>query len=85
MGQPKLNESVEALRAEIRRLEVSHPEDKERLAALVAELDQAARESSARGTLAGKVREAVLHFEVEHPKVTAILNDVLVSLGNVGI
>lgn len=85
MGQPKLNESLEALRAEIRRLEASHPQDKERLARLVAELDQASKESSAPTNLVGKVREAVLHFEVEHPRVTAILNDVLVSLGNVGI
>jgi len=85
MSGPQLHPSIDALRAEIRRIEATHPEDKERLARLVAELEHASKEGASPAGLTGKVREAVLHFEVEHPRVTAILNDVLVALGNVGI
>ncbi len=80
-----LHESIESLRAEIRRIEKTHPEDKERLGHLVAELERASHPDTNREGLTAKVREAVRHFEAEHPKVTTILNGVLESLSNVGV
>jgi len=85
MGTSKLKTSVEALRAEVRRIEASHPETRARLDALVADLENAAKSEGGNASLVSRVREAVLHFEVDHPRVTAILNDLLVSLSNVGM
>ena len=31
------------------------------------------------------LRDAVSHFETEHPRATAILNDIMVTLSNMGI
>ncbi len=80
-----LTESIESLRAEIRRIETTHPEDKERLAVLVAALERASHPDTDHETLAAHVRDAVRHFEERHPKVTTILSGVLNSLGGVGI
>ena len=33
----------------------------------------------------GNLRTAVEHFETEHPRATAILNDIMVTLSNMGI
>ena len=33
----------------------------------------------------GSVREAIEHFEVEHPTATGILNHIMVTLSNMGI
>ena len=85
MTQRSLQDALEALRAEVRRMAVSHPEEKERLEALLADLEGApARGASDPGVLS-RARDAVAHFEAKHPTVTAILNDVLVSMGNVGM
>jgi len=79
------NQSIESLRAEVRRIEASHPADKARLERLVAELERASHPETNREGLTSQVREAVVHFEAEHPQVTAILNRVLGSLDSVGI
>jgi hypothetical protein len=81
-----LQESLDALRAEVQRVAASHPEDKERLERLFADLERASRASGGGpSSVTLRVREAVLHLEVLHPRLTAIVNDVLDSLGNVGM
>ncbi|MGH8544177.1 MAG: DUF4404 family protein, partial [Gammaproteobacteria bacterium] len=35
--------------------------------------------------LVANVQGAIRHFEVEHPRATAILNDIMVALSNIGI
>ncbi|CAN5658289.1 hypothetical protein BH18PSE1_BH18PSE1_06410 [soil metagenome] len=35
--------------------------------------------------LIANVKGAIRHFEVEHPRATAILNDIMVALSNIGI
>jgi hypothetical protein len=80
-----LKESIEPLRAEMRRIETSHPEDRERLARLVVDLERASHTENDHAGLTSQVREAVTHFEAEHPEVTAILSRVLSSLGSVGM
>ncbi|MGH8521008.1 MAG: DUF4404 family protein [Gammaproteobacteria bacterium] len=35
--------------------------------------------------LIANVQGAIRHFEVEHPRATAILNDIMVALTNIGI
>jgi phytoene dehydrogenase-like protein len=78
-----LKQHIASLRAEIQRIAATHPEDKDRLAKLVADLERAAHAD--RATLTSQVREAVRHFEAEHPTVTSTLNRVLASLDGVGI
>ena len=85
MNQRQLQDALDKLRAEVRRIAVSHPEEKERLEQLLADLERAPSPGAGDPSLVSKAREAVAHFEAEHPTVTAILNDVLVSMGNVGM
>ena len=37
------------------------------------------------GSLVGQVETAVSAFEVEHPRIAAILNNIIVTLGNIGV
>jgi hypothetical protein len=40
---------------------------------------------TAESSLADPIRAAIDQFEVSHPRATAILNDIMVTLGNLGI
>ncbi len=35
--------------------------------------------------LAEDIKEAISEFEIEHPRLTGILNDIMIALGNLGI
>ena len=88
MPDEKLRESIEALRAELDRLEAGETQSKERLDALIAGLEahlEGPSDEERHHTLVGDIRESISHFEVSHPGTTAILNNIMVTLGNMGI
>jgi hypothetical protein len=61
---------------------------KQKLQSLSQELEkklQNPEDDQVHEDLAGRLDEAVLHFEVSHPTLTAILNDIMVKLGSMGI
>ncbi|MGH8507756.1 MAG: DUF4404 family protein [Gammaproteobacteria bacterium] len=88
MSETKLREHLERLREEVNDLGAGKPESIERLNRLITDVegqlenrsDQAGHED-----LVANVQGAIRHFEVEHPRATAILNDIMVALGNIGI
>lgn len=86
MHETELKHLVAQLREELQSARAGDPQALSHLAPLLADLDQAlaspeASSVSLRERLDAHIRE----FEVEHPRLTAILNDVMVSLGNLGI
>lgn len=86
MQETELKHLVGQLREELQRARDGAPDALSHLAPLLADLDQAlaspeSSSASLRERLDGHIRE----FEVEHSRLTAILNDVMVSLGNLGI
>jgi hypothetical protein len=87
MSKEKLSASIESLRAEIENLKVDDAAAKSRLDALIEELEKQLSEPEHGGTatLNASVTEMIEHFEVEHPCITGILNDLMVTLSGMGI
>lgn len=89
MSRARLEESLERLRHELESLDAdaSDPRDTKRLRALIDDVESQldALEGDEDGSLVDGLRAQVEQFEVEHPRVTAILNDIMVTLSNMGI
>lgn len=88
MSEQKLHEALLELKARIGELDLKDGEARQKLQTLVdniqSRIDQpgSAEESH---TLLENLRDAVEHFEVEHPTLTAVLNDLMMTLSNMGI
>lgn len=88
MGHEELQESLERLRVELEQLEEGDHRSRERLTALVADIERKLsdpHDAEHHDNLLANVKAAVEHFEVEHPRTTGILNHIMVTLANMGI
>ena len=84
MSREHLQDLLTRLRGELAQLE--DRDSRPRLETLVADLESELAAEQAEGTgLTQELKRRVESFEVEHPRVTAILNDVMVTLSNLGI
>lgn len=86
MSEQKLNNALDELRGEAERID--DEETKERLTSLLDNIEQNVDYPSAgdeHDDLVEEVKEAITHFEVEHPRITGILGEVLMTLSNMGI
>ncbi len=64
------------------------PESIERLNRLITDIESQLENrgnQTQHEDLIANVQGAIRHFEVEHPRATAILNDIMVALSNIGI
>ena len=88
MSDEKLRQSLEELRSELERLEAEEAQVRERLDALIAGVEtrlEKPGDTSHHQSLVQEVRQSISQFEVSHPRATAILNEIMVTLGNMGI
>lgn len=87
MTNAKLKEELEKLRSEVKELATDNIEASEKLEALISELERGLEEPSdtEHTSIVEDMKEAISHFETEHPRATAILNDIMVTLSNMGI
>jgi hypothetical protein len=87
MPEQQLRKNLEKLRAEIDQVADSDTQTKARLDALINDIEASIDPDQESGDikLIENVKEAVAHFETEHPRATAILNDIMVTLSNMGI
>ena len=86
MSRDELIESVERLREQVAKLDAH--EATERLDRILTDLEQQLDDpenEDRHGNLVENLGEAVGHFEVEHPRLTAALNRVMVTLSNIGM
>ena len=84
----KLTETLQDLRAEIKNLDIGDKESKERLDKLVADIEMKINKPDDldhHTNLVEDLTGSVAHFEVSHPRVTGILNDIMMALSNMGI
>jgi hypothetical protein len=82
----RLEESLRSLRSEIDALDSGDREARQRLGALVEHVERAIDAPGRRDqTLGEQLRTAILKMEVSHPRVAAVLNEVVESLGSMGI
>jgi chaperonin cofactor prefoldin len=88
MSRAELKQSLERLRRELAALGPNDSEVRERLSPLIDEIEQeigTLATSDNQASQLEKLRNHVEAFEVEHPRVTNILNDIMVTLSNLGI
>ncbi len=85
MSASKLREQLDQLQREISQLDVSDDEEKQRLQQLIADIQAASDADEAEAGLHGSLSDAVTHFEARYPRLTAIMNDIMVTLSNMGI
>jgi hypothetical protein len=87
MAEIEISEAIFNLRQEIEQLGDSNPELKARLEGLLNELEDKleATEDENHLHLVEDMKEAVSQFEVEHPTITGVVNELMVALSNMGI
>lgn len=88
MTNIKLKEELEKLRSEVKNLATENIEASSKLEALISELEKKLEEPAGMDHHPGLVedmKDTISQFETEHPRATAILNDIMVTLSNMGI
>lgn len=83
MSERQLQEQLLNLQAELRSLPDDAPQRQE-IVALVADLEAQLEEGPV-DALIERVEGAVTVFEVEHPRVAAVLNNIIVTLTGMGV
>jgi len=86
--EKRLEESLSRLRSEIKDLHVGDDQTKQRLERLVQDIEQtlaSPKDTGARATLGERWKSSILGFEVSHPRLAGVMNEVLEALSNMGI
>lgn len=88
MTDTKLQTELEKLRNEVNNIAVGNDEAREKLNLLISDIEKKlegrADEAHDNNLLQG-IKDAIGQFESEHPRATAILNDIMITLSNMGI
>ena len=88
MSDKKLQEDIQRLRREVEQAADEATEAKTKLSGIVKDLERHLEEpdnQALHSDLVSNIREAIENFETQHPRATAILNDIMVTLSNIGI
>jgi hypothetical protein len=83
-----LKDSLERLRREIERIEGVDVQSREKLDGLVRSIQlklEHPQDTRHHQDLMDRLNDDVDYFEVSHPELTAIMNRIMVTLGNLGI
>ncbi len=85
MPNNKLHDELEKLRTEVNEVTDTDDEAKQKLISLITDLEKKLSEPNDiahHHNLMQNVKNAISHFETDHPRATAILNDIMVTLSN---
>ena len=87
MSKENLKLDLERLRSEVNQIADSKPDSREKLNSLITDLEKRIESETNEDDigLMENIREHISNFEAEHPRATAILNDIMVTLSNIGI
>jgi len=83
-----LDASLRQLRAEIGALPIGDEEARRRLDGLMRDIEatlEDPKRSSAKQGVVDQLRASILGFEASHPRIAAVMNEVVEQLGNMGI
>ena len=84
----KLQETLKALREEINNLSIEEKESKARLEELIEKLElklERPEDTIHHESLTDGISESLTYFEVSHPRITGVLNEIMMTLSNMGI
>ena len=85
MSREEVIRSVEALQAEVEKLRAVDPLVQEKLTSLVRDIESHLDEPDAENSPGDRIPHLVQQFEVEHPRITEVLNRMMMALSDVGI
>jgi hypothetical protein len=83
-----VDDSLGRLRTEIAGLDGTDAKARQRLEALVQEVEQRMadpKRASPDGSLGERLKTSTLDFEASHPRISALVNEVLEMLSSMGI
>lgn len=84
--QENLNEKIISLKKELDQISIENSDAKDHINTLIEEIENLKDQSSEDNAfIINKLKQSIEHFETEHPRATAILNDIMVTLSNIGI
>ena len=84
--QAHLNQKISDLKKELEKINFNDENEKEHIHDLINEIESANKESADENNfIIDKIKTVIDRFETEHPRATAILNDIMVTLSNIGI
>ena len=84
----RLEDAIRQLRAEIGALAGRDDAARQRLEALMREIEATLAHpgrAEDKRSLAGQLKASVLAFKASHPRIAAVMNEVVEQLGNMGI
>ncbi len=81
----KLQEKIISLKKELDQLSINDSSAKEHINELIEEINNLNDSAEEKNFVIGKIKSSIDNFEAEHPRATAILNDIMVTLSNMGI
>ena len=84
MNEKNLREQLQQLNAALDSLAVD-AEKRESIDRLVADIESQLDDGATDDSLVDQVEGAVSTFEAEYPRVAAILNSIVTTLGNIGV
>ena len=88
MSARNLDELLKTLRSEIDALDIGDDDARRRLDALVLDIESRSGQPGATGAdekLTGQLKASILKFEASHPRLAALMNDVVEKLSAMGI
>ena len=88
MTDKDIYRDLERLKEEINKSISPDSPTRDSLIALVNDVEKRVEEpldEDQKDNVMENIREAISRFETEHPRATAILNDIMVTLSNMGI
>lgn len=88
MADRKLKEDLERLRREVDQATDVDSDAGKKFGDIVNSLERHLAEPDnpeLHRNLTSSIRDAIENFETDHPRTTAILNDIMVTLSNLGI
>jgi hypothetical protein len=88
MNDLKLQEDLKKLRREVQEIAAGDDEARQQLDLLISDIEkriQMPADANGHKNLLQGIRDAIGQLEAEHPRVTGILNDIMTTLGNMGI
>ena len=87
METERIKESLASLRDEIEHVDLTDARSREKLTALVSNLERKLEEPDEEwhADLLGSVKDAIEHLGNSHPNAVTLLNNIMVSLSKMGI
>jgi hypothetical protein len=85
--EKRLAEDLNSLREQVAGLDTADEESRGKLNALIADIELRIEsgEVGDEDNLVSQVEQSIARFETSHPTLTAVLNNIMVSLGNMGV